>query len=213
MHTRTRGGALVAATAFALLLAASTAASAQDEGAASGGPRPQQPAARSEVNFEVQLHLLVTAEAAEGAARVPQSLDGVVRQLKASLPTADYRLAATFINRVRNGGTIEASNMGSAAPQAVTQGTPMPAFFQFNLAEVRADGGGAQGEGSIGVRQLRFGVRLPFQNTPGGVVQFQDTGINTQLNVREGEPALVGTLNTTRPGQFFVLVLTVRRVR
>ena len=208
MHTRTRGGALLAAMAFALLLAAGANASAQDEGN-SPANAPMQ-AARSEVNFEVQLHLLVTAEADATAARVPQSLDGIVRELKSSLPTADYRLAATFINRVRNGASVEASNMGSSAPQSVTQGTP--AFYQFGLSDVRVSDS-PQGEGMVGVRQLRFSVRLPFQNANGGPVQFQDTGLSTQVSVREGEPALVGTLNTTRPGQFFVLVITIKRVR
>jgi hypothetical protein len=41
---------------------------------------------------------------------------------------------------------------------------------------------------------------------------YEDTGINTQMSVREGEPTLVGTLNTSRPGQLFVIVITVKRV-
>jgi len=43
------------------------------------------------------------------------------------------------------------------------------------------------------------------------VIQYEDTGINTQMSVREGEPTLVGTLNTSRPGQLFALVITIKR--
>lgn len=43
------------------------------------------------------------------------------------------------------------------------------------------------------------------------VLQYEDAGLSTQLSVREGEPTLVGTLNTSRPGQNFVIVITIRR--
>lgn len=208
MHTRTRGGgALLVALAFALLLAGRGTASAQDEGDAA---RRQQ-SARAEINYEVQLYLLVTAESAEGAAKLPQTLDGVVRQLKSSLPPADYRLVATFINRVKSGGSFEANSVGGSAPAGSPQGMLMPAFYQFALTDVRA-ADSPQGEGSVNVRQLRFNVRLPIQvaDRP-GITQIQETGLNTQISVHEGEPTLVGTLNSSSAGRFFALVITIRR--
>jgi hypothetical protein len=209
MHTRTRGGgALLATLAFALLLAGRGTASAQDEGDAA---RKQQ-AARAEINYEVQLYLLVTAEGTEGAAKLPQALDGVIRQLKSSLLPADYRLAATFINRVRSGGSFEANSVGGSAPTGSPQGVSiMPAFYQLAFTDVRvADS--PQSEGSVNVRQLRFSIRLPTQiaDRP-GIIQFQETGLNTQMSVREGEPTLVGTLNSSSAGRFFALVVTIKR--
>jgi hypothetical protein len=207
MHTRTRGGALFAALAFALLLAGRGTAAAQDEGGAARGQ-----VARPEINYEVQLYLLVTAEAtAEGAAKVPQALDGVVRQLKTSLPPADYRLAATFINRVKSGGSFEANSVGGSAAQDSPQGMLMPAYYQFTFTDVRA-ADGQQSEGSVSVRQLKFSIRLPTQlaDRP-GIIQFQETGLNTQMSVREGEPTLVSTLNSSSAGRFFALVITIRR--
>jgi hypothetical protein len=207
MHTRTRGGALLAALAFALLLACHGTAFAQDEGGAARGQ-----GARPEINYEVQLYLLVTAEAtAEGAAKVPQALEGVVRQLKTSLPPADYRLAATFINRVKSGGSFEANSVGGSAPQGSPQGMLMPAYYQFTFTDVRA-ADGPQSEGSVNVRQLKFSIRLPTQlaDRP-GIIQFQETGLNTQMSVREGEPTLVSTLNSSSAGRFFALVITIRR--
>jgi hypothetical protein len=207
MHTRTRGGAFFAALAFALLLACRGTAAAQDEGGAARGQ-----VARPEINYEVQLYLLVTAEAtAEGAAKVPQALDGVVRQLKSSLPPADYRLAATFINRVKSGGSFEANSVGGSAPQGSPQGMLMPAYYQFTFTDVRA-ADGPQSEGSVNVRQLKFSIRLPTQlaDRP-GIIQLQESGLNTQMSVREGEPTLVSTLNSSSAGRFFALVITIRR--
>lgn len=219
MHTRTRGGALLIALAFALLLAGRGAASAQDAGGDSASAARRQTAGRPETNYEVQTHVLVTSEGAEGAAKVPQSLDGVVRQLKSLLPPADYRLAATFVNRVRDEGAVEVKSAG-ASPFGPAQTAPLtPVIFQLSLSLKSFDD--ATGERYVRVQPFRLGFRIPIQtatvsNDKAGqgypVIQYEDTGVTTQMSVREGEPTLVGTLNTSRPGQLFVIVLTVRRV-
>jgi hypothetical protein len=219
MHTRTRGGALLIALAFALLLAGRGVASAQDDGGGDSASARRQAAVRAETNFEVQTHVLVTSEGAEGAAKVPQSLDGVVRQLKSLLPPADYRLAATFVNRVRDDGGLEVKSAG-ASPFGPAQTGPLtPTIFQLALSLKSLED--ASGERYVRVQPFRLGFRIPIQtatvsNDKAGqgypVIQYEDTGVTTQISVREGEPTLVGTLNTSRPGQLFVIVLTVRRV-
>src|ERR1044072_1275104 len=72
LHRKGKGTFLLA---FAFILVAAIAAPAQD----SDAPR-QTPASRPEVNHEVLIHLLVTAEGTEDGGRVPQALEGVVRQ-------------------------------------------------------------------------------------------------------------------------------------
>jgi hypothetical protein len=206
-------GILPPALVFALALACCGAAAAQD-----GGDPARKEAARAEINYEIQLHLLVTAGGAEAVEKVPQALDGVVRQLKSSLPPADYKLAASFINRVRDGGRLEVKTVGGS-PFTSTQLDPLnPTFFQFFLGNVKADE--QSGGQLINVQDFRLGLKVPIQtatvsNEKNGqgfpVIQYEDTGINTQMSVREGEPTLVGTLNTSRPGQLFALVITIKR--
>jgi hypothetical protein len=218
MHTRTRGGTLISLLAFSLLLAGRGTAFAQDEGAASNNR--QESAAKSEINFEVQLHTLITAEGAEGAAKVPQALDAVVRELKAMLPPSEYRLATTFVGRVTNNGSLEMRSVAASPFGPQLGGAAPPTFFQFTIGRLLlADD--ASGEKFVRVQPFRFGLRVPIQVTSapadkGAVVypavQYEDVGLTTQVSVREGEPTLVGTLNSSRPGQLFVLVLTVRRV-
>jgi hypothetical protein len=214
MQKRTRRGALLCALALLFIAAGRGAASAQDE------PSRPQGSPRPEVNHEVQVHLLITAEGAEGAPRVPQSLDAVVRQLKATLPPSDYRLAATFVNRVRDGGGYEVKGAGGIpfgpppSPNTLT-----PSFFQLSVAGVRLlDAASAQP--SINIQQLRLGMKVPVQTAAAGdktggfpVIQYEDTGLSTQLSVREGEPTLVGTLNASRPGQVYIIVVTARRTK
>jgi hypothetical protein len=219
MRKQTRKGALLLALALTFAAAGSAAAAAQEGEPA---PRPQAPP-RQEVNHEVLVQLLVTAEGGEGVARVPQSLDGVLRQLKAALPQSDYRLAATYVHRVRDGGMFEVRGPGGvpfAPPQAAN--TLTPSFFQLSVTGVKLlDAAAAQP--SINIQQFRLGMKVPIQTgaTAGvgdrgagyPVIQYEDTGLSTQLSVREGEPTLVGTLNGSRPGQLFVIIITVRRTR
>lgn len=202
-----------AALALLIVFAACAGAAAQDEGAGQQRPRP-----RNDTNHEVQLHLLVTSSDQREGVGVPRSLDGVVRQLRASLPPAEYRLAATFINRVKDGGGLEVRSVGSAPFTQGAANALTPTFFQFSLGDVRLEEDAA-GQGFVNVRNFRLGLKVPVQTAPAvagvitgsPVIQYEDTGINTQLSVREGEPTLVGTLGTRVPNQLFVLVITIKR--
>src|ERR1044072_10001015 len=66
----------------------------------------------NDTNLETQLYLIVGTNQDVDDARLPASLDGVVKQLRASLPFKNYRLAATLINRVKNEGRLELSWIG-----------------------------------------------------------------------------------------------------
>ena len=224
MRKPTRRGALVCALAILYTLAAGRAAAAQEGQPAArpqGSPRP-------EVNIEVQVHLLVTAEGAESAPRVPQSLDPIVRQLRDALPNSEYRLATTFVNRVRDGGVYDVKAVGGIPfGPPPPPGPPAPPFFLLSASSVRlVDTAAAQP--SIHVLHFWVGTKLPVQTgtagggdrreggSPGGgtpVIQYESVGLGTQLSAREGEPTLVGTLHTARPGQLYVVVITARRTK
>ena len=214
MQKRATRTAPPAALALFVIFAACATAAAQDEGG------PQRPRPRNDINHEVHLHLLVTAPGPEASSTaVPRLLDGVVRQLKAAMPPSEYRLAATFINRVRDGGVLEVKSAGGAPFSQGTSNSLTPTFFQFSLGDVKLEED-ASGQGFVNIRSLRLGLKVPIQTATVAsekgasgypVIQYEDTGITTQLSVREGEPTLVGTLGTRVPDQLFILVITVRR--
>lgn len=206
--------ALLAVLAFALVFSCAAAAPAQGR-----DDPPRKESGNDEINYDVELHLLVTGNGAEGAAKIPQTLDGVVRQLKASLMSADYKLAGTFIGRVHDGGNLSVKTLGGS-PFAPTQQLDAltPAFFDFTMSGMKhvADPSGGQ---LVNVHDFRLGMKVPIQtatvsNDKSGqgfpVIQYEDTGISTQMSVREGVPTLVGTLNTSRPGQLFAIVITIK---
>src|SRR5215470_12035248 len=79
-----------------------------------------------DANLETQLYLIVGTNQEVDDARLPATLDPVVKQLRAALPFKNYRLAATLINRVKNEGRLELSFVGgplaslSAAASSIT---------------------------------------------------------------------------------------------
>src|ERR1043166_1315481 len=71
-------------------------------------------------NLETQLYLIVGTNQDVDDAKLPASLDSVVKQLRATLPFKNYRLAATLINRVKNQGRLDLSWIGG--PMATQAG-------------------------------------------------------------------------------------------
>jgi hypothetical protein len=174
---------------------------------------------REQINHEVQLYLLVASDAPGERSNIPQLLDGAVRQLKDTLPFANYRLASTFVDRVRDGGTLEVSGVGGFPLVTTPANSNTPTFFTFSLGGVLLVRG-ADDQPFIQVGRFRFGLKVPIQtsithsegnNTGYPVINYQDTGISTELSVREGVPTIVGTLAANRPNESYVLVLTLKR--
>src|SRR5690348_5160141 len=64
-----------------------------------------------ETNFETQLFLLVGTNQDVAEPRIPSSLDGIMKQLRATLPFKNYRLATTLINRVKNEGRLDVNSI------------------------------------------------------------------------------------------------------
>lgn len=210
----------IAASVFALALCAAAApvanVAAQSQDSA---PAARADARRDEVNHEVQLYLLAASNEPGERGGVPQAFEGVLRQLRATLPFSNYRLATTFLNRVRDGGTVEFSGVGGAPLFAGPSNPGSPAFFKFSLHQVRLLAG-SDGQPFIQVEKLHFGLKVPVQTATvagdGGkagypVIQYQDTGIATEMSVREGTPTVVGTMTSGQPGEVFILVATLKR--
>ena len=101
-------------------------------------PPKQTEATDDEINLDTQLFLIVGTNQDVADTKLPSSLDNVVKQLRATLPFKNYRLAATLINRVKNQGRLDLSWIGG--PLAAAAGpvsTQTPSFSNFNVRLVR----------------------------------------------------------------------------
>lgn len=203
----------------ALVFATSHQAMAQESTEAT----PARPASQSsskdvETNLDTQLYLLVATNQDVDDSRIPAALDGVVKQLRASLPFKNYRLAATLINRVKNDGRLNLKWIGGPLMATAAASNTTPSFNEFRVNNVKlaTDSSGNQ---VVKMEGFGFGARIPIQsgtaiasNGPAApIINYESTGLNTDISMREGEPVIVGTLNVGPSGDAIILVMSARR--
>lgn len=202
---------------FACLLSISAAFSSQ--ALAQSAEQPSQGENKnSEANLDTQLYILVATNQEVDDAKLPATLDPVLKQLRASLPFKNYRLAATLINRVKNDGRLNLQWVGGPLLATAAASATTPSFNEFKVNTVRLVTDGS-GRDVVRMEGFRFGARIPIQtgtaiasNGPAApIINYENTGLNTDISMHEGEPVVVGTLNVGPSGDAIILVMTARR--
>ena len=173
-----------------------------------------------ELNLDTQLYLIVGTNQEVSDAKLPPSLDPVIKQLKASLPFKNYRLAATLLNRVKTDGRLSLKWIGGPLLESAAETRHTPSFNEFNVRAVKLVDD-AEGRKVVRMDGFNFGARIPIQTATGmvasngaapvQVINYENTGLNTDISMREGEPVLVGTLNVGPSGDAIILVVSARR--
>lgn len=173
-----------------------------------------------DANLETQLYLIVGTNQEVDDAKLPTSLDTVVKQLRATLPFKNYRLAATLINRVKNEGRLDLSWIGGplTSPSGATSAVS-PSFSQFKVRQVKLVRN-SENQQVVQMLGFNFGARIPM-HTPAPVattgpalpasVVYENTGVQTDISMRESEPVIVGTLNIGPSGDAIILVVSAKR--
>ena len=185
------------------------------------GTTPQTTTAQTKVvdetNLETQLYLIVGSNQDTADAKLPSSLDGVVKQLRGTLPFKNYRLASTLINRVKNDGRLDLNWIGGPLA-STTNPITAPSFSYFKIRQVSLVRDN-EGQPLVQMLGFNFGARIPIPAS--GVVassdktpppyNYEGTGLATDISMREGEPIVVGTLNVGPSGDAVILVVSVKR--
>ena len=174
-----------------------------------------------ETNLETQLYLIVGTDGDVPDSKLPAALDTVVKQLRATLPFKNYRLAATMVNRVKNEGRLELRWIGG--PMTLAAGpTPAlnPSFSNFSIRQVRLVQAN-DGQPRVQMQGFNFGARVPIQvsgaiaanGAVAPTINYEPTGVSTDVSMREGEPVIVGTLNIGPSGDAIILVVSAKRTQ
>ncbi len=176
-------------------------------------PALAQEPGREATSLEVQIYLLVASDETPQGVQLPASLEPVAKRLRGSLQLPNYRIAETFLNRVTDHGGVQSS--GVTAPLLPVQTSPStPAFYTLAIQGVRI-GSGTAARKTVELTGFRFGIRLPIVTSPGGggapSIQYESVGINTEVQLLMDVPSVVGTINTGRPKELFVVVAEVRQ--
>jgi len=173
-----------------------------------------------EINLDTQLYMIVGSNQEGSEERFPASLEAVIKELHASLPFKTYRLSATLMNRVKSDGHLDLHWIGGPVIERAASTTATPSFSDFFVRQVRL-WQNAQGQDVINMDGFRFGSRIPIQTSAAVAangntvpsITYEQTGLNTDISMREGVPVIVGTLNAGPSGDAIILVVSARRSR
>ena len=153
-------------------------------------------------NIDVTIYLM-SALGQPAASAVPPELEGVVRQLKGMFSYKGYQLIDTQVIRVRAGQGGEASGVINSASKSEIKTISQ---IKFRSASSSTDEKGR----AIRIDNLRVGVKVPVVS--GGKVQYIDTGITTDVDIREGQKVVVGKANMDGSDRASIVVLTAKVV-
>jgi len=161
--------------------------------------------AKTAANVEVTIHLLYGSAKGESNAKVPQELDGTIRQLRSVFPYASYRVMDTLLLRGRDGRD---TNDSGTLPGTDT-------FYDFRF---HADVAPGPAPHTVRLRDLRLGMRMKMasgtftlpggDSTPNTQFQIVNVGISTDLDAREGQKTVVGKSNVSGTDDAIILVVS-----
>jgi len=210
---------IVCSISLALLPVSSMLVMAQDTAVPSPSASVSQREKKDdETNLDTQLYLLVATNNPVEDPKLPAALDPLVKQLRNSLPFKNYRLAATLLNRVKSDGHLSLRWIGGPLMATAAASNATPSFNEFKVGRVRV-GINTVGQTIVRMEGFTFGARIPIQsgtaiasNGPAApIINYENTGLNTDISMREGEPVIVGTLNVGPSGDAIILVMSARR--
>lgn len=171
-----------------------------------------------ETNFETQLFLIVGTNTDVPDSKLPAALDGVMKQLRSTLPYKNYRLATTLVNRVKNEGRLDVNSIsGPFVPVTSSNNIPQTTPSQFKIRQVKLvrDNGQplVQMSGFYFNSRLAIPVGSPVAsaNPAPPAFNYESATLSTDISMKEGEPVVVGTLNTGPSGDAIILVISAKR--
>lgn len=183
-----------------------------------------KPVRDDDTNVDTQLYVILATNRDVDAGKIPSVLDPIVKRLRETLPYDHYSLAGSFLNRVKNNGRLDVSEVGKPflVGSQTAVGLNNPSFNQF-FAEVHLATDG-NGNDIVRMNNFKFGSRVPIvinqivqtsnagiANPPLAQVNYEPVGLHTDISMREGVPVIAGTLHVGPQGDAIVVVVSARR--
>jgi hypothetical protein len=157
------------------------------------------------LNVDVTVYLM-SALGTPSSNAVPPELEAVVKQLKNTFSYKGYQLIDTEVMRVRAGQGGEVSGVVNGAPSVA--GNKTISQVKFRSASVSMDEKGR----AIRIDGLKVGLRIPVAAGDNKSFQYLDTGLNTDVDIREGQKVVVGKANMDGSDSASIVVLTAKVV-
>jgi hypothetical protein len=178
------------------------------------GPRSQLPAIEAairnldvapvpETNVELTVYFLMATKEGPPSTSVPADLDGVAVQLQDVFGYTTVRLIEVTAIRVRNGSP---GKLNGVLPQRLADDREARYEFAFARLHVTEDSSGR----SIRLDGLNAGVQAPHTVVVDGQAstRYMQTGIQTDIDLREGQKAVIGKTSIEGGAETVFVVVT-----
>jgi hypothetical protein len=153
-------------------------------------------------NIELTCYLLIGGDGgADAAAALPKDLDSVVTQLRNTFAFKNYRLMDVLNMRTRTGQRLENSSSGAIPMPGGSPPQPVLTQFRINSASIAPDGA------TIRLDGLRTSSRVPISTGAPGNFNWQELGINTDVDLKEGQKIVIGRVGLSQDQALFLVLM------
>ena len=150
-------------------------------------------------DIELTVHLVIGSDKpAANAVAVPADIRDVITQLKSTFTFKEYRMLDVLILRTRAGSAADTTGILD-----VSMNPPRLSTFSIRNATVSEDGT------TVRIDRMHAGVRIPVAPTQ-GKANYTDTGIDQDVDVKEGQKIVVGRSSLEGPAQALFVILTAK---
>ena len=153
-------------------------------------------------NVELTVYLVNGVGGAKAAAadEVPSELASTVKQLHGLFAYKSYRLTESFFLRAREG---RQGNSGGVIPGTSSQ-------YEFGYSRTTVSGGNPR---VVHVDNIRLSVNTPTGRDKEGKTEYRTVGVNTDIDVAEGQKIVVGKSNFNGSDDALILVVTAKVIQ
>jgi hypothetical protein len=155
-------------------------------------------------NIELVVYFVVAGNQPPAVANnlpaVPAELRDVIAQLKSTFAFKEYSMLDTLTLRTRAGSSAETT--GILSPPTTTR--PRLSLFSIRNATVGDDG-------TIRLDRMHAGLRIPIPTQSN--MEYLTTGIDQDVDVKEGQKIVVGRASLEGPEKALFLILTAKVVQ
>ena len=153
-------------------------------------------------NIEMTVYLLVATDAAtQAGSAIPKDLEAVATQLKDAFPFKNYGLLDVLTFRTRTGQSVSTTSSGGSFQIG---SRPVSVISSLRIASI-----GVESDGStVRIDKMNSDYRVPVPSS-NGVEQYtyQNLGIQTDLDIKEGQKVVVGRLGIIHDQALFLVMM------
>jgi len=137
-------------------------------------------------------------QAIANSSPVPADIRDVITQLKSTFTFKEYRMLDALTIRTRAGSPAETSGILDRSSNP-----PRLSMFSFRNVTISEDGK------TVRIDRMHAGLRIPVVS-PGAKTEYTNTGIDQDIDVKEGQKVVVGRSSLEGPAQALFVILTAR---